>query len=143
MTIFEPSSSPWTDRMLAIFRIVAALMFIAAGTMKLFGYPPPPPPMTVMPLIPTFSQAWFAGVMEMIGGTAIALGLWTRPVAFILAGEMAVAYFQGHAPQGFFPNSNNGIPAVMYCFLYLYLMFAGAGAWSLDRVIARAKRGDA
>lgn len=140
MSIFEPSSSPWTGRMLSIFRIVAGLMFIAAGTMKLFGYPPPPPPMTTMPVFPVWSEPWIAGVLETIGGTAIVLGLFTRPVAFVLAGEMAVAYFQGHAPQAFFPNTNNGIPAVMFCFLYLYLMFAGAGSWSIDALIARARR---
>jgi putative oxidoreductase len=135
MSIFEPSR--WRDHMLAVFRIVAAVVFISAGTMKLFGYPPSPVP---MPPITVMSQLWFAGVLEVYGGAAIVLGLFTRPVAFVLAGEMAVAYFQGHFPQSFFPTVNNGIPAVMYCFFFLYLTFAGAGAWSIDARLARARR---
>jgi len=123
--------------MYAILRIVAGLMFITFGTMKLFGYPPAPVP---MPPIPLMSQMGLAGVLETFGGLAIALGLFTRPVAFILAGEMAVAYFQGHFPHGFFPSSNNGVPAVLYCFLYLYMMFAGAGIWSVDAMLAGRAR---
>jgi putative oxidoreductase len=133
--IFEPS--PWSDRLLAVLRIVAGLVFISYGTMKLFGYPPSPVP---MPPMEPGSQLWFAGVLETYGGIAIVLGLLTRPVAFILSGEMAVAYFTAHAPQSFFPNVNNGVPAVLYCFLFLYMWFAGAGAWSVDRVIARRYR---
>ena len=85
------------------------------------------------------SQLWIAGVLETFGGTAILLGLFTRPVAFVLSGEMAVAYFQSHFPQSVYPTTNKGIPAILYCFLFLYLVFAGAGAWSLDAVIARSK----
>jgi putative oxidoreductase len=140
MSIFAPSPSPWTGRVLSILRIVAAFMFISAGSMKLFGYPPMPPG---VPPITMFSQMWFGGVLEMFGGLAILLGLFTRPVAFILAGEMAVAYFQFHAPNGFLPIVNQGQPAVLYCFLFLYLAFAGAGPWSLDALIARSRRGAA
>jgi putative oxidoreductase len=75
-----------------------------------------------------------------VGGLCIVLGFLTRPVAFVLAGEMAVAYFQFHQPGGFFPTTNNGVPAVLYCFLFLYLMFAGAGVWSIDAMIARSRR---
>ena len=137
MSIFEPSPSPWTGRMLSIFRIVAGAMFILAGTMKLFGYPPSPVPDT--PPIPVMSQIWIGGVLEMVGGLLITLGLFTRPVAFVLAGEMAVAYFQFHAPTAFWPTTNMGVPAVMYCFFFLYLVFAGAGPWSLDALIARSR----
>jgi putative oxidoreductase len=133
MSIFEPSRSPWTGRMLSVFRIVAGLMFITFGTMKLFGYPPSPVP---MPPITLTSQLGLAGILEIVGGLLIVLGLFTRPVAFVLAGEMAVAYFQGHAPQSFFPVSSGGVPAVLYCFFFLYLMLAGAGPWSVDAVIA-------
>lgn len=131
MSIFEASPSPWTGRMLSLLRIVAGLIFASAGTMKVFGYPPSPVPMP-----PLASQLGIGGVLEVVGGLLIVLGLFTRPVAFVLAGEMAVAYFQFHYPQSFFPTVNNGIPAVLYCFLYLYFMFAGAGPWSLDAVIA-------
>jgi putative oxidoreductase len=136
MSIFEPS--PWASRMLAVLRIVAGLVFVSAGTMKLFGYPPSPVPLPPFHLL---SETGIAGILETFGGLAIVLGLLTRPVAFVLAGEMAVAYFQFHFPQSFFPTVNNGIPAVLYCFLYLYLTFAGAGSWSIDALIARSKRG--
>lgn len=136
MSIFDPS--PWSDRMLAVLRIVAGVVFISAGTMKLFGYPPSPVPLGPIHLL---SQLGIGALLETFGGLAIVLGLFTRPVAFVLAGEMAVAYFQFHFPQSFFPTVNNGIPAVLYCFLFLYLTFAGAGAWSVDRLIARARRG--
>jgi putative oxidoreductase len=137
MSIFEASRSPWTGRMLSIFRIVAALMFISAGTMKLFNYPPSP--MANMPPIPLMSQMGIGGLLEAVGGLAILLGVFTRPVAFVLAGEMAVAYFQFHAPLAFFPTTNNGVAAVLYCFFFLYLVFAGAGPWSIDAMIARSR----
>lgn len=124
--------------MLAIFRIVAGLIFVSAGTTKVFGYPPGP---SDLPPFDPLTQIGFGALLEVVGGLAVVLGLFTRPVAFVLAGEMAVAYFQFHAPQGFFPTVNGGIPAVLYCFLFLYLTFAGAGAWSLDGLIARRRRG--
>jgi putative oxidoreductase len=132
MTLNE--TTVWSSRMLSILRIVAGLLFITFGTMKLFGYPPPPG--GAMPPIAVFSQTWIGAVLELVGGTLITLGLFTRPAAFILSGEMAVAYFQFHHPQAFFPTTNNGVPAVLYCFLFLYLVFAGAGVWSLDSLIA-------
>ncbi len=138
MSIFEPAPSPWPARMLSVLRIVAAVVFISVGTMKLYGFPPPP---AMMPPITPMTQLWIAGVLETFGGAAILLGLFTRPVAFVLSGEMAVAYFQGHFPQSVYPTTNMGIPAILYCFLYLYLVFAGAGAWSLDAMIARSKGG--
>ncbi|MFN2564939.1 MAG: DoxX family protein [Gemmatimonadaceae bacterium] len=137
MSIFEASRSPWTGRMLSVFRVVAGLIFVTSGTMKLFGYPPNPMP--GMEPIALMSQMGVGGVLEVVGGLAIVLGVLTRPVAFVLAGEMAVAYFQFHAPQSFFPTNNGGIPAILYCFLYLHLMFAGAGPWSIDAMIARSR----
>lgn len=135
-SIFEPSPSPWTGRMLAIFRIVAGAIFVSAGTTKVFGFPPGPP--DVPPFDP-LTQIGIGALLEVVGGLAIVLGLFTRPVAFVLAGEMAVAYWQFHAPASIFPTVNMGIPAVLYCFFFLYLTFAGAGAWSLDAVIARRR----
>lgn len=137
MSIFDPAPSPWPSRMLSVFRIVAGAVFISFGTMKLFGHPPMPPG---MPPIALMSQTGIGGMLEFIGGIAITLGFLTRPVAFVLAGEMAVAYFQFHFPQSFFPSTNMGTPAIMYCFFYLYLVFAGAGVWSVDEVIARGRR---
>lgn len=139
MSIYEPS--PWSDRMLAIFRIVAGLMFISAGTTKLFGVPASPMPDA--PTVALLSQMGVGSVLEIVGGALIVLGLLTRPVAFVLAGEMAVAYFQFHFPQSFWPTANGGLPAVLYCFFFLYLAFAGAGAWSLDGVLARRGQGQA
>jgi len=137
MSIFEPSPSRWTRRMLSIFRMVAGVMFFWSGTMKVFSWPTPPPQ---MPPFELMTQMGIGGVLEVVGGALIVLGLFTRPTAFILAGMMAVAYFQFHAPGGFYPNVNGGIPAVMYCFFFLYLVFAGAGEWSLDERIARSGR---
>lgn len=134
-------SSPWASRMLSVFRIVAGALFITFGTMKLFGYPPPPAGSGPMPPIVLMSQIGIGALLELVGGTLITLGLLTRPAAFILAGEMAVAYFQFHHPQAFFPTTNNGVPAVLYCFFFLYLVFAGAGAWSIDAVLQRRSNG--
>jgi putative oxidoreductase len=136
MSIFEPARSPWTSRMLSILRIVSGLIFMTAGTTKVFGFPPGPQGMP--PFDPT-TQLGIGGLLEVVGGTLFVLGLFTRPVAFILAGEMAVAYFQFHFPQSFFPTVNNGVPAVLHCFIFLYFVFAGGGEWSLDAAIARSR----
>ncbi len=85
------------------------------------------------------SQMGIGGVLETFGGLAFALGLFTRPIAFVLAGEMAVAYFQFHFPQSIFPTVNNGVPAVLHCFIFLYFVFSGAGAWCVDAMIARSR----
>lgn len=114
---------------LAILRIVTALLFIAHGTGKLLGFPA----LGFQP--PLFSLFGLAGVIEIVGGILLILGLFTRPVAFILSGEMAVAYFMAHAPQNFHPILNQGESAVLFCFVFLYLVFAGPGAWSLDRTV--------
>lgn len=127
-------------RLQSVLRIVAALMFIVAGTIILFAFPMGMPPNGGT--APLTSQIGFGGALELVGGSLLLLGLFTRPVAFVLSGLMAVAYFQFHAPQGFWPNLNNGIPAVLYCFLWLYFSAAGPGSWSLDALIRR-KRGAA
>ena len=134
MSIFEPAPQPWPDRALAVLRIVTGLLFLIAGTMKAFSYPPSPVP---MPPMPVFSQIWIGAWMEVIGGILILIGLFTRPVAFLLAGEMAVAYWQFHAPQGTWPIVNGGQPAVLFCFLFLYLAATGAGRFSVDQLVVR------
>jgi putative oxidoreductase len=122
-----PAQAP---RLQALLRIVAALMFMEAGSMKLFGIPVGMPPDGAT--APLLSQVGIGGVLEFFGGALILLGLFTRPVAFVLAGEMAVAYFQFHFPKSFWTTVNGGAPAVLYCFLWLYFSAAGPGAWSLD-----------
>jgi putative oxidoreductase len=118
----------------SVLRIVAAIMFMLPGTMKLFAFPAGIPPNGGT--VPLMSQMGLGGILEVFGGALLVVGLFTRPVAFLLAGEMAVAYFQFHFPQGFWPIINGGTDAVLYCFLWLYFSAAGAGPWSLD-----AKRG--
>lgn len=126
------AASVWAPRLLSVFRIVTGVLFLAHGLVKLFGFPEGAAPGQV-PLVSLFG---LAAVLELAGGTAIVVGLFTRPVAFVLAGQMAVAYFMVHAPQGFFPVLNGGELAILYTFAFLYIAAAGAGPWSLD-----AKRG--
>ncbi len=134
MDLLDPTPHRWASHVRAIFRIVAGLCFITFGTMKLFAVPAFPG----MP-VPLVSQMGLGGVLETFGGLLITLGLFTRPVAFVLSGEMAVAYFQFHAPKSLFPGVNMGMPAILYCFFFLYLVFAGPGAWSLDGLLARRR----
>jgi putative oxidoreductase len=128
----------YTPYALAALRIVAALIFMAHGTQKLFGFPAPP--QGGYP--PVLSLSWIGGLMEFAGGLLILLGLFTRPVAFLLAGEMAVAYWMFHAPRNFYPLLNGGDAAILYCFVFLLLVFAGPGAWSLDAVLRRRTAAD-
>ena len=121
----------WAPRALSILRIVAALIFFEHGTQKLLGFPPHESPPAVL------SLSWIAGAFELVGGALLIVGLWTRPVAFVLAGEMAFAYWLAHAPQSFFPVLNGGDAAVLYCFVFLYLVFAGPGVWSIDAMRGR------
>lgn len=121
--------SSLAPQLLSVLRIVAALMFLQAGTIKLFGWPMAMPAGQSVSLM---SQVGIGGVLEALGGVLLLVGLFTRPVAFVLSGEMAVAYFQFHAPQAFWPVVNQGQPAVLYCFIWLYFSAAGAGPWSLD-----------
>jgi putative oxidoreductase len=125
----------WSPRVLSILRIVVALLFMTHGAQKLFGFPAPlqggaPPLMSLFGV---------SGILEFFGGLLVLLGLFTRPVAFILAGEMAVAYFKMHASAGFWPLLNQGEAAVLYCYVFLYLSVAGGGSWSLDRQVRRGR----
>jgi putative oxidoreductase len=113
---------------LAVLRIVAGLLFMEHGTQKLFGFPAGEHAGVAVGSLP-----WIAGLLELVLGALIALGLFTRPAAFIASGEMAVAYWMAHAPQNFFPVNNGGDAAILYCFVFLYLVFSGPGALSLDR----------
>ena len=121
----------------SVLRIVAGFMFIQYGTMKLFAFPVGMPPNNATAVM--FTQIWFGGVLEVVGGALILIGLFTRPVAFVLAGEMAVAYFQAHAPASFWVVINQGTPAVLYCFIFLYMSAHGAGPWSVDALLSRTR----
>ena len=122
--------SNWAPELKSILRIVAAFVFITTGTMKLFAFPNGIPPNGGT--VPLLSQMGLGGILEAFGGFLVLIGLFTRPVAFILSGEMAVAYFQFHYPQNFWPTVNNGTAAILYCFLWLYFSAAGPGPWSVD-----------
>ena len=144
----------WTPRLLSVLRIVTAFLFIAHGAQKLFGFPAAPPPTPeqqakqecVKKCEPPPQQPQpsgtpplikVAGVLEFFGGLLFLFGLFTRPVAFIMSGTMAVAYFMSHAPGGFWPILNRGELAVLYCFVFLFFSVAGGGDWSLDRLLRR------
>jgi putative oxidoreductase len=119
-----------------LLRVVSGLLFLQAGGLILFGWfgGMPGEPGSAPPLM---SQVGIGGALEFFGGIAIMLGLFTRPVAFILSGMMAVAYWQFHAPNGAWPIQNQGVPAVLFCFIFLYMAAAGAGEWSLDALLRR------
>jgi putative oxidoreductase len=134
-----PLPSRWVafaPQLRSVLRIMAGALFMSAGAVALFAFPVGVPPNGGT--VPLFSQVGLGAVLELVGGAFLLVGLFTRPVAFVLAGEMAVAYFQFHAPQSFWPVVNGGIPAILDCFVFLYLSAAGAGPWSLD-----ARRGKA
>ncbi len=120
--------APWAPRLLSVLRIVAALLFFEHGTEKLLNFPAS----DMMPAMG--SLMWVAGVLELVGGALLLIGLFTRPVAFILSGQMAVAYWMMHAPQSPFPTLNNGDAATLFCFVFLYLAAAGPGPWSVDAI---------
>ncbi|HAO24027.1 MULTISPECIES: DoxX family protein [unclassified Methylophaga] len=122
----------WQPRVLSILRIVTAFMFMQHGGQKLFGFPAPQ-----RYEFDLFTLSGVAGVLEIVGGFLILIGLFTRPVAFILSGQMAVAYFIAHAPQAFWPLLNNGELAALFSFIFLYLFVAGGGAWSVDSLRKR------
>jgi putative oxidoreductase len=128
----------WAPRLLSVLRIVSGLIFMEHGTQKLLGFPPmaegmsQPAPFTLM---------WVGGLLEMVGGALLLIGLFSRPVAFVLAGEMAVAYWMFHAPSGPFPALNGGDAAILYCFVFLYIAAAGPGPWSVDSRLNSGARG--
>jgi len=118
---------------LSILRVVVGLLFLEHGMAKLFGFPAPTPPPAL------FSLLWFAAAIEIVGGALLAVGLFTRAVAFIMSGEMAFAYFLVHAPQSLYPYVNRGELAVVCCFVFFYFIFAGPGPWSLDALWQRRR----
>ena len=122
-----------SDVLLGLLRLVAAFLFIQYGTAKLFAFPGPMSPdgSTVEPM----SLMGLAGMLELVGGSLLLVGLFTRPVAFVLSGEMAFAYFMGHASQGFWPVLNQGVTPILFCFLFLYFSAAGPGAFALSRLL--------
>jgi len=123
-----PSILPrsWAGPLLSVLRIVTGLLFLEFGTGKLIGFPH-------LPFSEPPAMLYFTGTVEFVGGVLITLGLFTRPAAFVLSGYMALAYFWAHAPKSFFPVINGGIPAVFFCFVFLYLAAAGPGPWGIDR----------
>jgi putative oxidoreductase len=127
--------STWSPYLRSVLRIVAAFLIIQFGTAKVFAVPA-----AIMPgggTAPLSSIPGIAGALETLGGALLLVGLLTRPVAFVLSGEMAVAYFLFHAPQGFWPVLNQGYPAILFCFVWLYLSSAGPGPWSVDALLGR------
>jgi putative oxidoreductase len=125
-------SNVWAPRLLAALRIMSALLFLEHGLVKVLGFPPGAAP-GPQELISFFG---IAGLIETVGGVLLLIGLFARPVAFLMAGEMAVGYFMVHAPGGFFPAINGGDAAILFCFIFLYLSAAGPGAWSVDEMRA-------
>ena len=124
------SLEKWMPQMLSILRIVTGLLFMEHGLQKFFGFPAAGPELNTL--------LWTQGAIELIGGLLLLLGIFTRLVAFIMAGDMAVAYFMAHFPKSFFPVANGGDAAVLYCFVFLLLFVAGGGAWSVDQSLKRA-----
>ena len=142
--------SRWAPQVLSVLRIIAAFLLTAHGGQKILNYPPPPPPppqpaaqqqappKEMPPLMKVLIP--MSGWLELVGGFLLLIGLFTRPVPFILSGLMAVAYFMAHAPGGFWPIINRGELAVIYCFVYFYIFFAGGGPWSVDSLLRRGDR---
>ncbi len=129
MLVNETRLQAWTPRMLSVLRIMAALLFLQYGLSKYFGFPAHPPAhFHVVSLI------GLAGAIELVGSLLLLVGIRSREVAFILSGEIAVAYFMRRAPDGFFPQVNGGGLEVLFCFVFLFLFFAGPGPWSIDAV---------
>ncbi len=141
MTDLNTFYANWTPRILSVLRIIAGFLFIWHGTQKFFNFPPMPPMPGADSMPPIMVvMITVAAVLELVGGLLILVGLFTRPVAFLLSGFMAVAYFMAHAPQGFLPLQNGGETAVLYCFVFLFLSVAGSGEWSLDRLIWKREK---
>ncbi|WP_018183586.1 DoxX family protein [Kaistia granuli] len=126
----------WQPEILALLRIATALVYLQFGTAKLLGFPFS----DTLSNLPPFSLFWIAGIFEIIGAPLLLIGLFTGPVAFVLSGEMAIAYFFIHLPEDFFPLRNGGIEAILFCFIFFYLAAAGPGAWSVDMWLARRRR---
>jgi len=125
----------WSPLALSVLRIVVGLLFLEHGTQKILDFPPSPHGIPAL-----LSLQGVQGVIELVGGVLILIGLFTRPVAFILSGDMAAAYFMAHAPKDFYPMMNGGDAAILYCFVFLYLVFAGGGRWSIDEAVRGSTR---
>ena len=132
MTMFNRSDDRWMCHAIGLLRIVTGLLFLEHGTGKIFGFP-----WSSMAFPPPFSLFWMAGWLEVIGSLLLILGLFTRPAAFVLAGEMAIAYWMIHAPVSFFPIINRGEAAILFCFIFLLFAAAGPGKWSIDGWLRR------
>ena len=130
--------SEWSPRLLSALRIMSGLLYLAHGTQKLLGFPPMP---AGRPMPELLTLQGISGILELVLGTLLVLGLFTRPAAFVASGHMAFAYFIGHAGRNFFPTLNNGDAAILFCFVFLYLSAAGPGPWSLDATRARRSGG--
>lgn len=124
-----------SGKVLSILRILSALILMQHGLQKIFGFPAPAQGPFVL-----LSQMGFGGALELVGGALLAVGLFSRPVAFVLSGMMAVAYFQFHAPQGLYPLVNGGETAALLSLIFLYIVFAGPGPWALDNIVGRRRR---
>jgi putative oxidoreductase len=124
----------WSPRLLSVLRIISALLLLQHGTAKFLSIPE----LAQFAKLQPYSPSWFAGWFELIGGVLLAVGLFTRPVAFVLSGVLASAYFIAHASRSFYPIANGGELAVLYCFVFLYLAAAGGGVWSLDALRGKA-----
>lgn len=131
MDFLANTLNPWAPRVLSVLRIVAALLFLEHGTQKILGFPAS----SMHPPIASLPGA--AGLLELVGGFLLLIGLLSRPVAFILSGEMAFAYFLAHAQRSFFPALNGGDAAILFCFIFLFIFFAGPGPWSVDAALRR------
>ncbi|MET4633950.1 putative oxidoreductase [Kaistia defluvii] len=131
-----PVLRDWRPQILSLLRIVTALVFWEYGTSKLLGFPYS----DMLSSLAPYSLPWFAGWIELIGSPLLLVGLFTGPVAFLLSGEMAVAYFLAHQPNDLFPLRNGGVEAILFCFIFLYIAAAGPGAWSVDGLLARRRR---
>jgi putative oxidoreductase len=131
--MLSPSPLSFSSYALSVVRIIVGLLFLEHGTSKYLGFP------AAQRIPETMSMSGVGGLLELIGGALIVLGLFTRPVAFLLSGEMAVAYFYAHFPRNFFPLINGGDAAILYCFVFLYLVFAGPGPWSVDALLTRSQ----
>ncbi len=131
--MFESIGLAWAPRLLSVLRFVAGLTYMSHGVAKLLKYPPLP----AFAKLDLFSLIGLAGCLELIGGALLIVGLFTRPVAFLLSGEMAIGYFMVHAPKSFHPLLNGGEAAILYCFVFLYLAAAGGGPWSVDAALKK------
>ena len=130
---FAEVGSAWSPRLLGLLRIVAAILFMEHGAQKLLGFPPSDHGSPEL-----LSLLGVAGILELVGGFFILIGLFTRPIALLLSGEMAVAYWMAHAPRSIYPALNGGDAAILYCFIFLYLAAAGPGAFSVDGAASRS-----